>query len=376
MRNLGNVYKVETINNPSFIGRRENADMPADITSTFFDLGASVSARLGRARDLDRLAAELAPRLRSSFDSEAFSEQWIAHTLHYFRESRRLWRMALKRLSPKAVLIGDSNEYGTVAAAKDLGIPVVEMQHGINDRYHAGYSWTRYALPYKKCMPVPDRLLLYGTHWRDELAAGGFWGDSLRVVGSPQIDRHRRLAGDRTTGPRTILFTGQGIDTGRVAQFLREFLNLAADQNIRLVVRRHPFYEVDKTRYTNAFTGLEGCTSVLGGSDKPSTFELLRNAALHISISSATHYDALGLGVPTAVLPFTMHDVVLPLCRAGHATLVETPAALLELLNNADKMRVPDSVRTGYFAEHAVDNISREIEELTSERVIVERKSA
>ena len=57
--------------------------------------------------------------------------------------------LLLKRIRPRILFVADPGEYAIVAAAKELGVKVIELQHGINDRYHCGYAWTRYALPYK-----------------------------------------------------------------------------------------------------------------------------------------------------------------------------------------------------------------------------------
>ena len=90
-------------------------------------------------------------------------------------------------------------------------------------------------------------------------------------------------------------------------------------------------------------------------------FELLQRANLHVSIASASHYDAIGLGVPTVILPFSTHDVVLPLYQRGHAALARTPEDLARTVRTWQNLRVPSEVSTQYFEPGAQANILREL---------------
>jgi hypothetical protein len=128
-----------------------------------------------------------------------------------------------------------------------------------------------------------------------------------------------------------------------------------------LYVKLHPVYETSKESYKAAFGGNSRVHVVLGN-EPPSTFELLTQAQLHVSISSTCHYDALGLGVPTVILPFTTHDIVLSLHQAGHAYLAYTPQELLEIVLHCKDHAVPPEISEWYFTSGALENIKRELE--------------
>ena len=81
-----------------------------------------------------------------------------------------------------------------------------------------------------------------------------------------------------------------------------------------------------------------------------------------MSIASASHYDAIGLGVPTVVLPLQTHELVLPLCRAGHAHFAQTPEALADLVLAWRTLRLPENVSEYYFKQGARANIRRELD--------------
>jgi hypothetical protein len=147
----------------------------------------------------------------------------------------------------------------------------------------------------------------------------------------------------------------------QLIEFLSQFIELADGRlNYRLYVKLHPIYDWDRTQYDAAF-GKKEVVQVVSGADDPSTFDLLTVADLHLSISSACHYDAIGLGVATAILQLPSHETVLPLVDAGHASLIRSPQDLLKLVEILPELKVSPDVSAFYFRPNALDNINREL---------------
>jgi hypothetical protein len=363
---LRTYVKLEAVNNPDFVPRRASALIPSDLTTAPLEVLAGVLSRGSDSREVSEAANGIAACLERELGVRGFPAPVLARQLRHFRWSRRLYAAVLARVRPRHVLTADPGEHALTAAAKDRGIEVVELQHGFLDRVsHPSYGWTEYAAPYKRRMTVADRLFLYGEHWKAELAANGFWGDeALRAVGSPRVDQYRRLraASPRRTGP-TIVFATQGLEVARAAAFVAEFLELARDDaGLSLAIKLHPLYDRDPAPYLAAVRG-DPRVRVLTGAEGETTFELLARADLHLSVSSTCHYEALGLGVPTVVLPFATHEIMRPLVAAGHATLVRTPGELLEVARGTGRAGAPDSLSDYYFTSGALDNMVRELGE-------------
>jgi hypothetical protein len=83
-----------------------------------------------------------------------------------------------------------------------------------------------------------------------------------------------------------------------------------------------------------------------------------------------SHYDALGLGVPTIVLQLPGYETVVDLIEAGHAYLARTPQDLLTFIAGSRNLSVPPEVSTYYFTPGAVQNMLRELNaaEVNNER--------
>ena len=362
LRQTPSFYKIEGINNPAFLHRSARALFPSDLTPLLLQRIAYSRARpKSSARGGPRLEG-LVSALREELGNSDARDDHIRATAAEFVELKRLYGWLLDRVRPRVVLVADYGEYSLIAAARERGIATVELQHGINDRYHPAYSWTGYATPHRARMPVADRQFLYGEHWRREMGGGDFWGDSLRVVGSPRIDGYRgaRAGGDRD-GSLTLTFTAQGLGSESSLAFVADALSaLHAEREIRLFVKPHPTYDQEYEGWWDIF-GRDPRVRIVPPSEAPSTFELLARSDVHLSVASATHYDALGLGVPTIVLPMKHHNVVEGLLDAGHAQLANIPSELANLIETTAGKRVPPEVSHYYHAPGAVRNMLGEL---------------
>jgi hypothetical protein len=357
---LGTGFRVETINNRAFLPRRGRAAVPSNMTSTAIDLIAALLARARPPRGLATVASDLSAYLTEAFPGANVSRDWVASRIGLFAWQRRLYGQLLDRVTPKFVLAVDPCEHGLFAAARERGIPSFELQHGFIDPFHSAYSWTAYAERYASTLPLPDKLLLYGEHWRRQATRHGFWASRARVVGSPRMDMYRSRRRNRPEArQRLFLVTTQGIAGRELVRLFRDFLE-HGPSDVQVIFKLHPAYDPDPAPFRDACAGQSRIT-VVAGSEDPSTFALLSSATWHATISSTCHYEALGLGIPTFILPFDSHEFVLPLAEAGHADVVSDGRTLAALVSSAPRQRVSPDVIDLYFKQGAVANICAEI---------------
>lgn len=356
---IGDYFKIESVTNRSFVSRRKSALIKSDVTTTFLDLLTSFLTRVGGPRCISGIASDFSACLMRELDLERFTPEWTARILRQFYWAKQLYRWLLARIQPEYLFLTSAKNYALVAAAKELQIKTVEFQHGAFDRHKSGYSWSTYALDCKIRMPIPDRIFLYGDYWKQELEANGFWKDSLRSVGSLQVDRYRQHS-FQNGETYTIVLTTQSLDVERVIAFVAEFLEIAKGQlDFRIYIRLHPS-EPDKEPYTAAFGGNK-YVQVFLSNEQPPTLELLARADFHAAIYSTCHYEALGLGTPTIILPFTGYKKMLHLLETGYAFLARTPQDMLDIIFKSRCHKVPGEVGEQYFKPGAVENMKREL---------------
>lgn len=333
----------------------------ASLDCTLIPVLGAVMARLLPVRDGAEVFARLGQELEGRLGLREFSAQRISRMFSSFWWQSRLFEWLLGRLSPLTVVTADSGERAVVAACRRRGIRLVEMQHGV------------FTADDPDCLPaaalgradenallLPDVLALYGDYWvvRHDNTAMGRLG-RLRAVGAAVIDRYREVHGVQYRSnpdcPRLVV-TSQGLDRDALIRFLADFL-ASYPAPCELYIKLHPAYDRSPRPYAEAL-GTDPRVRILMGSEEPNTFELIARADLHLSIASACHFDAVGIGCPTVVLGLAGHEVVYDLVRAGNALFAETPADLAAMVQGRCWTQFARIAPESFFRSGFVENMS------------------
>jgi hypothetical protein len=322
----------------------------------------ALSAVLGlifRTRGNGATFRRLSELIVSDLGLTEFTPQRIRRKYSVLKWRVRLYRLILRRLRPRCVLVPNSGQFALFMAANSLGIPFVEMQHGIFSENHPD-SLPANALDYDRgSMLLPDLLTVYGSYWVDRLrdSALGALG-RIRAVGAPLIESNRALRQRRflPNSVKPILtLTSQGIGVEHVADFVAAFLKLYSGQ-LQFNIRLHPGYEAGASHYDARFLD-DDRVNLWPGNSKPDTFEMIAMSDLHLSVSSACHFEALGIGTPTGILALPGHELVLDLAERGDAILIGSPESLAALVNSRSWGVVPSSTSDHYFRRDHIANM-------------------
>lgn len=152
-----------------------------------------------------------------------------------------------------------------------------------------------------------------------------------------------------------MVVTTQGIDRDALIAFLSRFLGRHADP-CRLIIKLHPAYDSSRELYVKMLGG-DSRVQIVGGRDDPNTYELIAQSDLHLSIASACHYDALGIGTPTLVIGLAGYPLVQGLIDAGDALFAGSPEDLAEIVACRAWKPVSDTVSGKYFSHGFVNNL-------------------
>lgn len=137
--------------------------------------------------------------------------------------------------------------------------------------------------------------------------------------------------------------------------FIREFLTECAVPII-LYIKLHPAYDPFVLRYQEVL-GHDKRVTIISGNSDPDTHSLLSECDLHISISSACHYDAIGLEIPTIVLALPNYEIVLDLVNTGAAIIAKDGKELAGIVNSRKWQSVPKELSKHYYKTGFVSNI-------------------
>lgn len=369
-RRLGNVFKFERINNRQLFELNAQSVLPSRMTNSLMSLTQRLCARLPVPAAARRAAEALMTDIAGTPAARVLTTDGVARRLAAFRHERRHWRALCRRVQPRVVLVDDGYyQHDLIAGAKEAGAWVMELQHGIFTPAGPEYCWPRAALTYREQMPVPDRFLVFGEHWRGLLETDGFWTDRVRVVGSTRMELHRKISRPKkqASAGMTLLVTTQGVAREGLIRWLQEMMVLLERLlNLRVIVKLHPGYDRDPAPYLAAL-GCDRRVEIQSASEGPTTFERLLEADLHASISSACHFDALALGTPTVILGLPSYECVLGILESGHAVLARTPQEWAAVVQATDGARLPEAIGHHYFRAGAVENLVAAVEEFEAD---------
>lgn len=274
------------------------------------DIGA-VTAALARAvrgnRRIAAVAASLAPPVVAACPelAPALVSVLLQDQLARFRCRHALFRRLYRRRQVRAVVVLDPDgKVPEVAAAKSLGLPVVEVQHGMFGTQEPDYSWSVAHRAAAAPMPVADTVVVFGPLWRDALVRAGYWdADSVRQAASPVVGafRRARAAGYRPPPagtPLRLLFASQGYVRDHALGFWREALRLQAHRPLfRLRIKVHPMELADREAYDRLAAQFPDACTVVSAAE--ATYPEMLAADVVAGYTSLMLVEAIGMGIPT-----------------------------------------------------------------------------
>ena len=207
----------------------------------------------------------------------------------------------LNKIKPKAVIIRCGYGRFPMAlsqACRELGIPPIELQHGLITAYLPAY---RRATPTTNKDCIPEYLLAHGEIYAEMVRNGNLF-DKDKVISTGYPYLQRTLIGRKNPPalkqsfspfPHNILFTSQWI----VATEIKDFIIKVADQlehthiNIGILFKPHPY---DKNDYTD----LRKNKHIILIDKYEDTFKLFSLADIHSTVYSTSGLEAMAFGTP------------------------------------------------------------------------------
>jgi len=276
-------------------------------------------------RELAGFLAQAAPGLRPPFSLTAMEHEAVRFAVQF-----DAFRNVLKGATP-AVVLSDCyyDRTWAVAAARSLGTPVLELQHGIVYDEHIAYRFHASSVTaHRDTLPIPDRILSFGPYFSRVLAAGGGWkAEDITDAGFPRMEVQQQrfswsLPG--SGGRLRVLVSGQWILTTRLRRFLGDLLR-ALPTGTEIVVKPHP---LDSPGVYDGIDGVDVCEPQMD------FYAALAGCHLHASVFSTTLVESVGLGVPTIVIGLPGAENASALVESGACRRVDSAGELGEVLRS------------------------------------------
>lgn len=326
-----------------------------------FKASAAFAALSG---ELNSVARGLADEIAAAFDVDvdrAWLVDKIASVVAMDRATIPLLRFWLKRLRVRCVVevvhYSEKN-LSLTRAAHDLGIPVVELQHGTVYPAHAAYNLPVADSPYS-----PDYLLGWGDYWLRQTR--NFPAKKSVAVGYPFLEEAlARYPPKPHGGLPLVLFISQGT-IGRSLSELAVELSRILEKECRIVFKPHPN---EMKSWRMLYPALSGSSVEVADDAARGIYSWLAEANAAVGAYSTAMIEGFVWGVKTYVfrtLPGA--DTMAPFCSSGAAEYVDSTEDLAVRLRRQfadESVGTASFHRTDFFADNAAANVAAAIDRI------------
>lgn len=274
----------------------------------------------------------------------------FADTVFRFRTNYRLCRRLLERLRPKTVYVVVSYFHlgALIRAGKDLGIEVVEFQHGVFSRYHLGYSFPGRTAPLDY---FPDKFLTWGNFW-SELIDWPIPRQNVIPAGFPYFHHMRQSHVDIPRRPGRILVLSQGAIGRQLAERVTSCIGEL--DNFEVIYKLHPSEYACWREYPllAALAQRKNVTIIDYNAD---LYRLFAEAEYQFGVFSTAVYEGIGMGCKTVLFDLPGSEYMENLLERGLAVLQRQGGSMTECIRAADAIDTRHS-RVELFDDVRIEN--------------------
>ncbi|MGL5058023.1 MAG: hypothetical protein ACRC6A_11760 [Fusobacteriaceae bacterium] len=224
--------------------------------------------------------------------------EMIKKTIISFQFNYSFYKRFFKKKSPKKIyLVCSYGKEPLIAAAQDLGIEVIEIQHGVMNQYHLGYHFPTN----EKINYFPDKILMFGDYWYKNTSLP-LPEEKIEIYGYPymqlQIGKYRDTVKEKSD---QVLFISQGTIGKQLTEKAVEFAK--ENPNFKTVIRLHPGeFSRWETEYKVLFENRNLKNLEISDNNNKNLYEYLCESKYLIGVYSTVIHEALYLEKKVGVL--------------------------------------------------------------------------
>lgn len=285
--------------------------------------------------------------LRVDISLEAAAERELSRR----KGSYRLYNTLLNRIDPSVVVLVVSPTKNTlIELCKSKEIPVIELQHGVMNKYHYGYSYP----PGVEVTTFPDHLFTYGTYWTKDFHLPTP-EENIHPVGYAHLDYYRDKFGSSSNESGNIIFISQGHISSELAELA---IDVQKETAFSVIYKLHPTEPIKRSE----FDKLADAGGVIVEGEQV-IYELFAQCEAQVGVSSTAIYEGLAFDLDTYIFDTATSDTLKDLVNSGHAELIESASDIRKQSSQSINLD-----REIFFRPNAKENFSRELDSILKDQ--------
>lgn len=243
----------------------------------------------------------------------------LAHRCAAFEHGLASSREVLAQTAARRIfIVGRSSAPELLAAATELGIPSIELQHGVIAKFNPHYHY-----PVRKRIPyAPDWLLTFGSMWQQEVELPA--QTRAAIIGLPKFPQPEAMA-----GANSALVLSQWVIGPQLANAVRALAKTSPGWDI--VYRPHPLEGA--MVYRKIFSD---CHNVRISNDKPLAAQFSKSS-VQLGVYSTALYEGMAAGLRTILFDLPGIEHMDTCLQRGDAILATQPKDAAKLLATAPR---------------------------------------
>ena len=243
--------------------------------------------------------------LLAAFDTEmgiqadkSYVEALVLERLSDFVQARADYIRLFSCVRPRFVLLSQNGiEKAMFSAARELGIPLIEAQHGLINRTHPAYSYSP-RIDYRGLDTFPKVFLTFSSYWSD---ACYYPVEHCVAIGNDDFFVERSTA---EAGREDVIFISADIYHKKLAPWLKAAAERLPARSFKY--KLHPNQHADFETVRDELAVFPNVEVVPG--DVPAR-QLLEGATCVVMISSTLAYEAVQSGRRLCIIPEMNYQV-------------------------------------------------------------------
>ena len=288
-------------------------------------------------------------------------ERDIQYIVNCHIRYKKYYLKIFNQLNPKIIMEYphyDEHMFAANAAARELGIKVIEIQHGRINAHEA--YW--YEDDSKEGKLLPDYFFVYGKWWKEQIKLPDF--SVPVVVGNPYLERQTELYSKIKNGNQKVLAVFSNPQNGKeLSKFVYSLKDYFSDNNIKILYKLHPN---ERQGWKEEYPYLLEMQNVKIIDDNTSVYEILSNACIALGINSTVFYEALAYqGLQLFIYMSGEYEGMKPLLETGMARGITTREEFIDSVGGSNLTSKDNNViDIELWRKNAAENVMERISEL------------
>lgn len=285
----------------------------------------------------------------------------IEDYINFYKVKKKIYKNWIRRLNPNIVIVvPSSGNKIRVKAAKEEGVPVIELQHGVIHRGHISYNFPKNVT----VGSFPDYILSFGEFWETN---ANFPIPSSRVipVGYPYMDMQLEKYNNCVQQDKIVFLSGGSGGIGKQLSKLAVKLYEEKSVDHDIIYKLHPG---EYHSWEDRFPWLVNSDIEVVDGPTPQLYKILSESTVQVGVSSTAVYEGLAFDLDTFVYNHPSSYILAPLVNNGDASLFDSADELACKINsnNNNYDDNSDNNISHYFSSDSIKQMSVVIEKLAS----------